>query len=52
MLRKKSKAVPEGNDPTPQDAYKMIIWDELRRVLSNSMGKAFEELKEDLRSIP
>ena len=33
MLRKKSKVVPEGNDPTPQDAYVMITWEELRRVM-------------------
>ena len=32
MLQKKSKAVPEGDGPTPQDAYVMITWDELRRV--------------------
>ena len=43
MLRKKSKAVPEGNGPTPQDAYVMITWEELRRVLSESMGKRFGE---------
>ena len=50
MLQKKSKAVPESNDPTPQDAYAMITWEELRRVLSESMGsKAFGEFKEDLR---
>ena len=51
MLRKKSKAAPEGNGPTPQDVYEMITWEELRRVLSKPMGKAFGEFKEDLRSI-
>ena len=51
MLRKKIKAVPEGNGPTPQDAYVMITWEELRRVLSESTGKACGEFKEDLRSI-
>ena len=51
MLRKKRKAVPEGNRPTPQDTYKMITWEELRRVLSESMGRAFREFKEDMRSI-
>ena len=51
MPRKESKAVPEGNAPTPQDACKMIIWKELRRVLSESMGKPFGEFKEDLGSI-
>ena len=49
MLRKTSKAIPEGNGPPPQDAYKMITWEELR--LSESMSKSFGEFKEDLRSI-
>ena len=51
MLRKKSKVVPEGNGPTPQDAYVMITREELRRVLPESMGKAFGEFKEALRRI-
>ena len=51
MLRKKIKAVPEGNGPNPQDASVVITWEKLRRVLSESMGKAFGEFKEDLRSI-
>ena len=49
MPRKESEAVPEGNGPTPQDAYVMITWEELRRVLSRTWGGAFEECKEDLR---
>ena len=51
MTQKKSKAAPEGNGPTPQDSYKMIIWEELQRVLSESIGKAFGKFNEDLRSI-
>ena len=51
MLRKKSNTVAEGNGPTPQDAYVMITREELRRVLSESIGKAFGEFKEDLRRI-
>ena len=55
MLRKKSKAVPEGNDLIPQDAYVMlggITLEELRRVMSETMGKALEEcFKEDMRRL-
>ena len=54
MLRKKSKAVPEGNGPIPQDSYVMlggITLEELRRVMSKTMGKALEELKEDMRRV-
>ena len=51
MPRKESKAVSEGNGPTFQDAWKMITWKELRRVLPESMSKAFGEFKGDLRSI-
>ena len=54
ILRKKSKAVPEGNSPIPQDAYVMlggITSEELRRVMSETMGKALEEFKEDVRRI-
>ena len=51
MPRKKSKAVFEGNGPTPQDAYVMVTWEEIRRVLSKSTGKAFGEFKENLRGI-
>ena len=47
MLRKKSKAIPEGNGPTPQDAFVMITREELRRVLSESIGKCFREFKGD-----
>ena len=48
MLRKKTKTVPEGNDPILQDAYVLlggITWKELRRVMSETMGKALEEFK-------
>ena len=52
MLRKRSKDVPEDNDPTPLDAYLMITREESRRILrSESMGEAFGEFKEDLRRI-
>ena len=51
MLRKKSKAIPEGNGPTPQDAFVMITREELRRVLSESIGNFFREFKGDFRRI-
>ena len=54
MLRKKSKASPEGNGPIPQDAYVMlsrITPEKLRRVVSKTMGKALEEVKEIMRRI-
>ena len=54
MLRKKSKAAPEGNGLISRDAYVMlgrITLEELRRVISESMGKAFGEFMEDLRRI-
>ena len=51
MPRKESEAVPEGNVPTSQDAYVMITWEELRRVLSETWGGAFGEYKEDLRRV-
>ena len=46
MPRKESETVPEGNGPTPQDAYK----EESRRVMSE-MGEVLEEITEDLRSM-
>ena len=54
MLRKKSKAVPEGNDPIPQDACVMqggITPEEIRRVMSETMGNALEEFKEGMRRV-
>ena len=51
MLQKKSKAVPEGNGPIPEDAFVMITREELRRVLSESIGTAFREFKGDFRRI-
>ena len=53
MLRKKSKAVPESNDLIPQDAYVMlgkIPLGESRRVMSEAVGKALEELTENMRT--
>ena len=46
MLRKKSKAVPEGDGPIPQDAYVIldgITLEELRRVLSEVWDEVCEE---------
>ena len=44
VLRKKSRVVPEGNGPTPQDAYVMlggITLEELRRVM---MSETWDEV--------
>ena len=49
MLRKKSKAVPEVNGPTPGDAYVLTISEELRRGLSGIDGRSFWRIKEGLR---
>ena len=49
MPRKESEAVPNG--PTPQDAGKMVTWEELQRVVKETWGEAFREFKEDLRSM-
>ena len=49
MLRKKSEAVSEGNGPTPQDASKIITWEEIRQAVSETWGEAFREHKKDLR---
>ena len=46
MLWKKSKTVPEGNGPIPQDAYVMlggIKLKELRRIMSEALDKAFDK---------
>ena len=54
MLRKKSKAVPESNELSPQDAYVMIgkiPLEELRRVMSETVGKALEQLTENMRTV-
>ena len=45
MLRQKSKAVPEGNGPIPMLGG--ITLEELRRVMSEMMSKAFGEIKEE-----
>ena len=44
MPRKESEAVPESNGPTPQDAYEMIKWEELRRVVSERGAKLLENI--------
>ena len=49
MPRKVSEAVPGGNDPTPQDAGKMVTFKELQKAGSETWGEAFKEYKEDLR---
>ena len=49
MPWKESKAGSEGNDPTPQDAGKMIRWEKLRQVLSETWGEALKLIKEDSR---
>ena len=51
MLRKKSKTVPEGNGPTPQDLYVILTLEELQRVIPETMGKAFGEITEDMRRV-
>ena len=54
MLRKKSRAVPEGNGHIAQDAYVMpggITREELRRVMSETMGIALKEFREVTREV-
>ena len=51
MSRKESEAVLEGNGPTPQDAGKMVTWEEKRQAVSKMWGKALREYKENLRSM-
>ena len=36
MPRKESEAVPEGNGPIPQDAGKIVRWEELPRVVKET----------------
>ena len=46
MLRKKSKAVSEGNGSIPQDAYVIlsgITLDDLRRIMSEVADKVFDK---------
>ena len=46
MLRKKSKVIPEGNGPIPQDAYVMlsgVTLKDLRRIMSDAVDKAFDK---------
>ena len=49
MLRKKSEAVPESNASTPQDASKIITWEEILQAVSETWGEAFRKYKEDLK---
>ena len=51
MPRKKSKAVPEGNDPVPQDSSALldrITKGELCQVIYEALDKYFNELKKSL----
>ena len=57
MPRKKSKAVPVGNGPVPQDIYiygllGRITMGDLHRIMSEALDKAldksFDELKKNL----
>ena len=47
MPQKKSQAVPEGNDPVPQDTSGLlggiILLEELRRIMSEAKNKAFDK---------
>ena len=52
MSRKESKAVPIGNDPTPQNAYVVVrgvTSEEFRRVMSNVWDGIMDELTEDFK---
>ena len=52
MLRKKSKAVLESDDSISQDTYVMlrgITLEESRRIMSEAVNKAFDELTEIMR---
>ena len=52
MPRKKSKAVLEGNGHVPQDTYAKldgITLEELRRIMSEALDKAFDEPTENMR---
>ena len=51
MPRKESETVPEGNGPVPQDADKMVTWEELRKAVKETWGEALKEIKEDLRNM-
>ena len=51
MTRRKSKAVPHGNGPVPQDTSGLlggITVGELRRIISEALDKSFDELKKNL----
>ena len=49
MLRKKSKAVPEGNGHIPMLGG--VALEELQRIVSKTTRNTLEEVKEDLRRI-
>ena len=46
-----SEAVSESNGPTPQDAGKMVTWEELRQAVSKTWDEALKEVKEGSRKI-
>ena len=45
MPRRESEAVPEGNGPVPQNAGKVLLWEELRRVVTETWGKVKGDLQ-------
>ena len=61
MLRKASKAVPEGNDPVPQkeelgsgqltmrDAYRLCV--ERFDRMDDRLNKKFDEISEEMRKM-
>ena len=52
LPRKKSKAVPEGSDPIPQDAYVTLVGiklEGLHRIMSEALDKAFDKSTEMMR---
>ena len=50
MSRKKSKVVPVGNDPVPQDTSGIgrITIEEIRPIISEALDKSFDELEKTL----
>ena len=49
MPRKESEVVPEGNGQIPQNAGKMVTWEEIRRVVKETWSEALKKIKEDLQ---
>ena len=51
MPRKESEAVPEGKGSIPQYLIAEIAREDFLQIMSEAMGKAFKEIKKDLRSM-